>query len=80
MRMFPNDNRITQSQKVISSLRTEQAHGNFEIAKYYERHRKWGGALVYYNEVLLHDPNSVFAAEARQRIDSLKPRALQTSK
>jgi len=70
--LFPEDPRAAQSQKIIAALRTEQARGNFEIAKYYERSRRWNGALVYYNEVLLRDPNSPFAAEARERIDTIK--------
>src|SRR5207245_2047358 len=52
MSSYPNDQRVAESQKIIGSLRTEQARGNFEIAKFYEKRRKWGGALVYYNEVL----------------------------
>jgi len=30
--------------------------------------------VVYYNQVLQLDPNSPLAAQARQRIDVLKPR------
>src|SRR5882762_4274342 len=37
MRMFPSDNRAGESQKIIASLRTEQARGDFEIAHFYER-------------------------------------------
>jgi hypothetical protein len=35
---------------------------------------------VYYNEVLVQDPNSPFATEARLRIDELKKRTLASSK
>ena len=80
MALYPNDPRVTESEKIIGSLRTEQARGNFEIAKFYEKRKRWGGALVYYNEVLVHDPNSPYAAEARQRIDALKQRTQQASK
>ena len=34
--------------------------------------------MIYYNEVLQLDPNSRYAAQARQRIEALKPR-LQAS-
>jgi outer membrane assembly lipoprotein YfiO len=76
MSTYPNDARVAESQKIIGSLRTEQARGNYEIARYYERHKKWGGALVYYNEVLVHDPNSPYATEAREKIDTLKSRVI----
>ncbi len=54
--------------------KTEQARGNFQIARFYEKKRRWQGALIYYNEVLLKDPTSSWADEARQRIDSIKRR------
>lgn len=72
--LFPNDNRVPQAQKAIVALRSEQVHGAFEIAQFYEKSRKWDGAAIYYNEVLQLDPNSTYAATARQRIEVLKPR------
>ncbi len=75
MALYPNDSRVPQAQQIISSLRTEQARGNFLTAQYYQKHKKWEGARIYYNEVLLRDPNSPYAAEARQRIDQLKQRS-----
>ncbi len=75
MTLYPNDARVPETQKLISSLRTEQARGSFQIAKFYEKKKRTDGALIYYNEVLLKDPNSPFAGEARQRIDTLKKRS-----
>ena len=40
-----------------------------------EATKRYQGALVYYNEALLMDPNSTFAAQARERIEFLKPKA-----
>jgi outer membrane protein assembly factor BamD len=72
--LFPNDRRGPQAQKAIAVLKAEQVRGNFQIARFYENSKKWNGALVYYNEVLQLDPNSPYAAPARQRIEFLKPR------
>jgi len=72
--LFPDDKRLPQAQRAIAVLKTEQVRGNFEIARFYEKSKKWNGALVYYNEVLQLDPNSPYAASARQRIEALKPR------
>ena len=80
MTLYPNDARVPEVQKIIESLRTEQARGNFQIAKFYEKYKRWNGALVYYNEVVSQDPNSAYAAQARQRIDELKQRVLQQAK
>lgn len=55
----------------MSSLKTEQARGSYEIARYYEKRRKWEGAKIYYNDVLAKDPNSSMAEDARQRIDAI---------
>jgi len=72
--LFPDDKRVPRAQRAITALKAEQVRGNFEIAQFYEQSRKWAGAVVYYNEVLQLDPNSRYAAQARQRIESLKPR------
>ncbi len=80
MALYPNDPRVPQAQKTIAALRSEQARGNFAIAQFYEKRKKWEGARIYYNEVLLQDPNSPYATEARQRIDQLKQRILGTGK
>ena len=80
MALFPNDTRVPDAQKRIGSLKTEQAHGNFQVAKFYEKYHKWRGAMVYYNEVLVQDPNSPYAAEAQKRIAVLKERTDQLGK
>src|SRR6266478_5925373 len=80
MTLYPDDKRVPQAQKIITALKSEQARGNFQTAKFYEKRKRWNGALVYYNEVLLRDPNSPFATEARERIDTLKKRTQTASK
>ncbi len=72
--LHPDDARVPEAQKKIEALRSEQARGSFEIAKFYEKGGKKNGALIYYNEVIVKDPNSKHAAEARQRIDEIKKR------
>lgn len=78
--LHPEDERSSDVQNKIIALRREQARGSYEIARYYERHRKWAGALIYYNEVLLKDSESSYAEEARQRIDSIKKRQARKAK
>lgn len=78
--LYPDEPRVPEARKIIADLKSEQARGNFEVAKYYEKGKKWSGALVYYNEVLLSDPNSPLAASARQRIDAIKKQAQPASK
>jgi len=78
MVVFPDDRRVADAQNAVIKLKAEQVRGSFEIAKFYESNHKWAGAIIYYNDVLQLDANSPLAAQARQRIDILKPR-LQTA-
>lgn len=72
--LYPDDPRVSDAQTLIEGMRYEQARGSFEIAKFYEKRKKFEGALIYYNEVLVNDPNSSMAILARLRIDDLKRR------
>jgi outer membrane protein assembly factor BamD len=72
--LYPGDKRVSKAQRAIAMLKAEQVRGNYEIARFYEKSRKWNGAVVYYNEVLQLDPHSPYAASARQRLEALKPR------
>jgi outer membrane protein assembly factor BamD len=74
MVVYPDDQRVAAAQAAVTRLKAEQVRGSFEIAKFYEFNHKWAGAIIYYNDVLQLDANSPLAAQARQRIDILKPR------
>jgi outer membrane protein assembly factor BamD len=73
MVVFPEDKRIPAAQAAIAKLKAEQVRSSFEIAGFYEKNKKWAGAIIYYNDVLQLDPNSPLGARARERIDALKP-------
>src|SRR5262249_19494368 len=78
--LFPEDPRVPEAQKKISAMKSEQARGSYTIAHYYEKKKRWDGALIYYNEVLLRDPNSKYAQEAKKRIDEIKKQTAQASR
>ena len=79
MTFYPDDKRVADAQKALVKLKGEQVRGSFKVAQFYEANRKWAGAVVYYNEVLQLDSSSPLAAQARQRIDALKPRLNATA-
>lgn len=79
MTLFPEDSRVPEVQKIIEDLKAEQARGSLQIARFYEKKKRWRGALVYYNEVVNKDPNSKYAEEAKHRIEALNKRADQTT-
>jgi outer membrane protein assembly factor BamD len=77
--LYPDDPRLGKARENIEAMRMEQARGAFQIARFYEKRHRWSGALVYYNEVLLKNPDSKYAGDARKRIDDLKKKvALET--
>ncbi len=78
--LYPEDARVATAQKAIAVLRLEQARGNFEIARFYEKKKRWAGALVYYNEVVLKDPESPYAEQSRVRVEQIKERAIAAPK
>lgn len=71
MVLYPEDPRVPEAQKIIDGLKDEQARGAFKTAQFYEKKGKLEGARVYYNEVLIVDPNSKYRGEAEKRIDYL---------
>jgi outer membrane protein assembly factor BamD (BamD/ComL family) len=74
MALYPADPRVADAQRIIGQLKAVEATGNFRTAKYYEKEKQWAGAMVYYNEVLIKNPSSPLATEARQRIEILAKR------
>jgi outer membrane protein assembly factor BamD len=79
MALYPNDPRVAEAQRIIGQLKSVEAQGNFRVAQYYEKEKQWAGALVYYNEVLIKNPSSPLASQARQRIEVLVKRTPRTA-
>ena len=81
--LYPGDPRVAEAQKVITSLKTEQARGSFQIARFYEKYKRWEAARIYYNDVVnlsLGETNAPYAALAAKRIDELKQRLTASPK
>lgn len=69
--LFPDDARVPGAKQAITELQLEQARGNYRIAQYYEKRKRWLGARIYYNEVVLQVPDTPAGVEARRRIDAI---------
>jgi outer membrane assembly lipoprotein YfiO len=74
MALYPDDPRKEEAQKIIASLKLEQARGNFSVAQYYEKSKRWAAAQIYYNQVRLNAPDTPLADQARERIDAIQAR------
>jgi outer membrane protein assembly factor BamD (BamD/ComL family) len=72
---------VTEAQRIMDSLKIEQARGNYDTARYYEKKRKWLGAKIYYNAVintLRDNPDHPYAEMALRRIDAINKRLVDT--
>jgi outer membrane protein assembly factor BamD len=74
MTLYPDDYRVPEAQKVVGSLKSEQARGNFRVAQFYEKEKRWDGAVIYYNEVLHNAAGTPLADQARERLAVLNRR------
>jgi outer membrane protein assembly factor BamD len=74
MTLYPDEPRVPEAQRIIASLKHEQARGNLEIAHFYERRNHLVAARIYYNEVVglsLGEPDSPYAVAAKSRLAEL---------
>jgi outer membrane protein assembly factor BamD len=72
--LYPDDSRTSGTKAQIDILKSEQALGSYKVAKFYEGKHRWAAALIYYNEVLVLDPNGPKGKESRERITEIKQR------
>jgi outer membrane protein assembly factor BamD len=78
--LFPEDARAAEVQDYITDLYVTQADGSYRIARYYEKRRRWDGAVIYYSDVadvygrLIKQPDAPLAQESRQRIQDIRSR------
>jgi outer membrane protein assembly factor BamD len=68
---YPKSEKIEQAQANIDRLRTEQARGLFNIARYYDWKNESTSAMIYYNEVIQKYPESDLARRAKERVEQL---------
>jgi outer membrane protein assembly factor BamD (BamD/ComL family) len=72
--LYEDDARVPDARRRIATLKSEEALGNFRIAQYYEKGKRWESARIYYNAAYAIDPNSTLGVQSRQRIEQLKSR------
>ncbi|MFH1995491.1 MAG: outer membrane protein assembly factor BamD [Candidatus Omnitrophota bacterium] len=65
-------NLIEEADLTLQRLRDRAAQKAFDIAKFYERQKKFKSAITYYQDVVDSYPDSFFAFIASERISRLK--------
>jgi len=61
-----------EARKVFDQLREKKADSILNIAQFYDKQKKYKGALMYYEDIVTRFENTKAAGVAQKRIDSLK--------
>jgi len=72
MARYPSSEKVAQAKDNIKKLDSRGTKGSFEIAKYYDKQKKYKAAVIYYNDVIKQQPGSHESEEAKTRIEELK--------
>ena len=70
--LYPEHQDIPDAKKRIDEMKLEQARGNFNIARYYEKRKKWRGAEIYYDQAYRLAPDSEYGEKSKQRLAEIK--------
>ncbi len=68
---YPKSDKAEVARQYLGDLKQEQSRGLFTIGEFYEKRKKYGAALIYYNEVLEQNPQSTWAESAKDKITGL---------
>lgn len=69
---YPESEKVPQARENLKSLEGGAAKGTLDIAKFYDKTKKYRSAVIYYNDVIKTQPGTPDAEYAQTRIDALK--------
>ena len=69
---YPDSEKVPQARENLKSLEGGQVKGQLEVAKFYDRTKKFKAAVIYYNDVIKSQPGTPDAEYAKTRIETLK--------
>jgi outer membrane protein assembly factor BamD len=69
---FPNSEKAPQARANLQLLENKQTTSSFNIAKFYDKQKRYRAAVIYYNEVIREQPGSAESEKAKRRIDQLR--------
>jgi outer membrane protein assembly factor BamD len=70
---YPRSDKVAVAEKYQVELKGEQSRGMFHIGQFYEKNGHYRSALIYYNDVIEKNPESNWAAQAKDKIVKLSP-------
>jgi outer membrane protein assembly factor BamD len=69
---YPNSEKAAQAKANLKMLEGRQMSSAFDVAKFYDKQKRYRAAVVYYNEVIREQPGSAESEKAKKRIDQLR--------
>ena len=69
---YPNSEKGAQARANLGLLENKQTASAFNVAKFYDKQKRYRAAVIYYNEVIREQPGSVESEKAKKRIDQLR--------
>ena len=72
MARYPNSEKVAQARENIKGLETGTNKNTLDIAKFYDKTKKFKAAVIYYNDVIKGQPGTPEADYAKGRIEALK--------
>jgi len=69
---YPNSEKSAQAKENLKMLDTQQTSTAFEIARYYDKQKRYRAAAIYYNDVIRQQPGSRDGERAKKRISELR--------
>jgi outer membrane protein assembly factor BamD len=69
---YPNSEKAPQARANLQLLEQKQTSSSYQVAKFYDKQKKYRAAAIYYNEVIRQQPGSAESTQAQKRIDQLR--------
>jgi outer membrane protein assembly factor BamD len=69
---YPTSEKSAQARENLKMLDSKQTSTAFEIARYYDKQKRYRAAAIYYNDVIRQQPGSREGERAKKRISELR--------
>jgi outer membrane protein assembly factor BamD len=69
---YPNSEKSAQARENLKRMETKQTSTAFEIARFYDKQKRYRAAAIYYNDVIRQQPGSREGDRAKKRISELR--------
>ncbi|MGI8432451.1 MAG: outer membrane protein assembly factor BamD [Chthoniobacterales bacterium] len=69
---FPKSEKAPQARQNLERLSQRQTGSSLAVAQFYDRHKQYRAAVIYYNEVIRQLPGSSASEVAKKRIEQLR--------